>query len=133
MELNDVSLFGEETEQQVFNLIKEIEDLKDGFGEVPEEMKAEENRLTSEIFRIRESVLISATNKINSFLEENEKDFSCQIWQELKGLYLYGAGYHRQTTAEKDALNRAYKLFRYQLAKQGQLIENLDLCRNAVF
>ena len=133
MNLNDVSLFGEETEQQVFNLIKEIEYLKDGFGNVPESLKAEEDRLTSEIFRIRESVLISATNKINSFLEENEKDFSCQIWQELKSLYLYGAGYHKQNTAEKDALNRAYKLFRYQLAKKGQLVENLDLCRNAYF
>lgn len=131
--LNDISLFGEETEQQVFNLLKEIEDLKDGFGDVPEGLKAEENRLIDNIFRIREAVLISATNKINQYLEENEKEFSCQVWQELKNLYLYGAGYHRQNTAEKDAIKRAYKFFRYQLAKQGKLIENLDLCRDAYF
>lgn len=131
--LNDISLFGEETEKQVFNLLKEVEELQNGFGIIPEELKAEENRLTADIFRIRESVLVSAVNKINSFLEENEKDFSCQIWQELKSLYLYGTGYHRQNTAEKDAIKRAYKLFRYQLAKQGQLIENLDLCRDVNF
>lgn len=133
MELNDISLFGEETEKQVFDLLKEVEDLENGFGIIPETLKKEENRLTNEIFRIRESVLVSAVNKINAFLEENEKDFSCQIWQELKSLYLYGAGYHKQNTAEKDALNRAYKLFRYQLAKKGRLVENLDLCRNAYF
>lgn len=131
--LNDVSLFGEETEKQVFDLIKEVEDLHNGFGEVPEEMKAEENRLTSEIFRIRESVLISATNKINSFLEENEKDFSCQIWQELKSLYLYGGNYHRDTAEERRKRFSAYSRFAFELAKQGILTENLDLTRDACF
>ena len=128
---DEESLFGEETTAQIYEMLKDIEDLKDGFGAC--QFPQEEKRLTNAIFQIRESVLIAAVNQINAFLEESEFSLSSQTWTELKALYLYGKGYHNRTADEDRKRRNAYKLFRYQLAKQGKLIENLDLCRDANF
>lgn len=132
--LQSVSLFGEETAEQIFNLLREIEDLPNAFGEFPKVAKIEEKRLIKAVFDVREMVLISAVNAINRFFEETETaEFTNDTWQELKSLYLYGKGYHKALQDEKDALQRAYRLFAYQLSKQGKLAENLDLTRNAYF
>lgn len=120
MELEQDSLFGEETAAQIYEMLKDVEEYN-----TPDTIKA--------LFDVRESVLIAAVNKINTFLEETEFDFSSETWEELKSLYLYATGYHRQTKAEIDKRQRAYKLFRFQLAKEGRLTENIDLCRDAVF
>ena len=120
MELEQDSLFGEETVEQIYEMLKDVEE----YG-TPSVIK--------DIFNIRESVLIAAVNKINTYLEETEFDFSSETWMELKALYLYGQGYHNQTKEEMERRQRAYKLFRFQLAKQGKLVENIDLCRDAVF
>ena len=119
MNLEEDSLFGEETVEQIYEMLKDVEE----YG-TPSVIK--------DIFNIRESVLISAVNKIIEYLEETEFDLSSETWAELKALYLYGHGYN-QTKAEMERRQRAYKLFRFQLAKQGKLVENIDLCRDAVF
>ena len=120
MELEQNSLFGEETAAQIYEMLKDVEEYN-----TPDTIKT--------LFNIRESVLIAAVNKINTYLEEMEFDFTSETWEELKSLYLYGKDYHRQTKAEIEKRQRAYKLFRFQLAKQGRLTENLDLTRDAVF
>ena len=120
MELEQDSLFGEETTEQIFEMLKDVEE----YG-TPSVIK--------DIFNIRESVLISAVNKINAFLEESEFSLSSETWTELKSLYLYGKGYHDRTEDEDRKRRNAYKLFRYQLAKQGKLVENIDLVRDAYF
>ena len=117
MELENNSLFGEETAAQIYEMLKDVEEYN-----TPETIKA--------LFDIRESVLIAAVNKINTYLEESEFSLSSETWTELKSLYLYGQGYHRQTKTEIERRQRAYKLFRFQLAKEGRLKENLDLCRD---
>ena len=126
MEFEQDSLFGEETAAQIFDMLRDIEDLKDVSGVFP----TEEKRLTDKIFQIRETILISAVNKINRYLEEVGKDFSCQVWKELKELYLYGQGYHQETSEEKRRRWSAYSRFAYELAKQGKLSENIDLTRD---
>lgn len=120
MELEQNSLFGEETAAQIYEMLKDVEEYN-----TPDTIKA--------LFNIRESVLISAVNKINAYLEEMEFNFSSETWEELKSLYLYGKGYHNRTAEEDRKRQRAYKLFRFQLAKQGKLTENIDLCRDATF
>lgn len=120
MELEQDSLFGEETTEQIYEMLMDVEEYN-----TPETINA--------IFNIRESVLISAVNKINAFLEEVEFDFSSETWTELKALYLYGEGYHRETADERKRRWSAYSRFAYELAKQGKLTENIDLTRDAVF
>lgn len=120
MELEQDSLFGEETTAQIYEMLKDIEE----YG-TPSVIK--------DIFNIRESVLISAVNKINTFLEENEFSLSSQTWTELKAMYMYGKGYHREASNERKRRWSAYSRFAFELAKQGILSENLDLTRDAVF
>lgn len=120
MELESNSLFGEETTEQIFEMLKAVEE--DGTPSV-----------IKDIFNIRESVLIAAVNKINAFLEETEFDLNSETWTELKALYLYGQGYHRETADERKRRWSAYSRFAYELAKQGKLSENIDLTRDAVF
>lgn len=107
------SLFGEESPRQIAQMILD----EDG-----------------SVWKVRESALIPVVNRIQEILDdygltlEDNETFS-----ELKSLYLYGKGYHKTLQDEKDALQRAYKVFAYRLSQQGKLAENLDLTRNAYF
>ncbi len=104
------SLFGEESPAQIAQMIVDND---------------------AKVFNIRESAIIPVVNRFQKAIDENEiEDFTNEVFEELKSLYLYGKGYHRQTKAEIDKRQRAYKLFRFQLAKKGKLTENLDLCRD---
>lgn len=107
------SLFGEESPAQIAQMILDND---------------------AKVFNIRESAIIPIVNRFQKAIDEEEiEDFTNEVFEELKTLYLYGKGYHRQTKTEIDKRQRAYKLFRFQLAKQGKLTENIDLCRDAVF
>ena len=117
MEIENVfdteSLFGEESPRQIAQMILD----EDG-----------------SVWQVRESALIPVVNKIQTILDEFGLEMeSNETWKEMKSLYLYGKGYHKVLQSEKDALQRAYRLFAYQLSKQGKLAENLDLTRNAYF
>ncbi len=107
--LEEESLFGEETPEQIAQLIRE----QDPY-----------------VWSIRETALIAVVNEIRndeealSEMEENE------TFQILESLYAYTRGYHYTPESEYEARNRAYKLFRARLAKEGKLIENLDLVQD---
>ena len=106
------SLFGEESPRQIAQMI------------------LEENK---DVWQIRESALIPVVNKIQDILDDYGLELKNETFETLKGLYLYGNGYHKVLQDEKDALQRAYKVFAYKLSQQGKLAENLDLTRNAYF
>jgi hypothetical protein len=94
-------------------------------------MILEEN---ADVWGIRESALIPVVNKVQAILDDYGLEMeNNETWEELKSLYLYGKGYHKALQSEKDALQRAYKVFAYRLSKEGRLAENLDLTRNAYF
>ena len=119
----------------MFETIENIFDVESLFGEESPrqiaQMILEENK---DVWQVRESALIPVVNKIQAILDDYglEMDDN-ETFTELKSLYLYGKGYHNSLQSEKDALQRAYKIFAYQLSKQGKLAENLDLTRNAYF
>ena len=100
------SLFGEESEKQILEMISQEDEY---------------------VWEIRETALISVTNKIARDEELLEQFRFNETYRTLYKLYAYGRGYHRTTYAEYRKLNRAYTFFRNQLAKQGKLIENMDL------
>lgn len=104
--INTESLFGEESEQQIVDLIENQD---------------------SYVWRIRETSLIAVVNKIGSDEELLEKFRFNETYRTLYQLYAYGKGYKKNNSIERKKLNRAYTFFRNQLAKQGKLIENLDL------
>lgn len=110
---NEESLFGEESPAQIARMIEKND---------------------SAVFNIRESALIPVVNRFQKAIDEDEiEDFTNEVFEELKSLYLYGRGYHRETVAERKRRWSAYSRFAYELAKQGKLTENLDLTRDAVF
>lgn len=107
------SLFGEESPRQIAQMILD----EDG-----------------DIWNVRESSLIPVVNKVQTVLNDYSLELdNNETWQELKTLYLYGAGYKNESANEKKARWHAYARFRYQLAKQGKLNGNEDLCRDAYF
>lgn len=107
------SLFGEESPAQIAQMIVEND---------------------SAVFNIRESALIPVVNRFQQAIDEEEiEDFTNEVFEELKSLYLYGKGYHRETEDERQRRWLAYSKFAWELAKQGKLTENLDLTRDAVF
>ena len=113
MMFDEDSLFGEESPAQIAQMILEND---------------------ANVFNIRESAIIPVVNRFQKAIEDEEiEDLTNEVFEELKSLYLYGKGYHRQTKEEMERRQRAYKLFRFQLAKQGKLVENIDLCRDAYF
>lgn len=103
---NQESLFGEESEQQIADMIAEND---------------------SSVWNIRETSLIAVVNKIGSDEELLEQFRFNETYRTLYQLYAYGKGYHRSNSVEKAKLKRAYVMFRNQLAKQGKLLENMDL------
>jgi hypothetical protein len=107
--LNENSLFGEESPEQIAQLIRE----QDPY-----------------VWEIRETALIAVVNEIRKDEEalaemENNETFSI-----LESLYAYTAGFHHTQKEEYEARNRAYKLFRAKLAREGKLVENLDLVQD---
>lgn len=109
----DISLFGEESPAQIAQMIVEND---------------------SAVFNIRESALIPVVNRFQKAIEDEEiEDFTNEVFEELKALYLYGNGYHRETVDERKRRFSAYSRFAFELAKQGILSENFDLTRDAVF
>ena len=107
--LNEESLFGEESPEQIAQLIRD------------------ENPY---VWEIRETALIAVVNEIRNDEEvlaemENNETFSV-----LESLYAYTDGYHRTLKGEYEARNRAYKLLRARLAREGRLLENLDLVQD---
>ena len=107
--LEEESLFGEESPEQIAQLIRE----QDPY-----------------VWSIRETALIAVVNEIRNDEEalaemENNETFSI-----LESMYAYTSGYHSTSRAEYEARNRAYKLFRARLAREGKLLENLDLVQD---
>lgn len=106
--LSENSLFGEESPRQIAQLIRE----QDPY-----------------VWEIRETALIAVVNLIRQdeeFLAELDGNETFAV---LESLYEY-TGFHSQTRAEYEARTRAYKLFRARLAREGKLIENLDLVQD---
>ena len=107
------SLFGEESPAQIAQMIVQND---------------------SAVFNIRESAIIPVVNRFQRAIDDGEiEDFTNEVFEELKSLYLYGKGYHRETADERGRRWSAYSRFAFELAKQGKLAENLDLTRDAVF
>lgn len=107
--LEDESLFGEESPKQIAELIRE----QDPY-----------------VWSIRETALIAVVNLIKKDEEMLSEMADNETFAEMQALYGYGQGYHIPQKAEYEARSRAYKLFRARLAREGRLVENLDLVQD---
>lgn len=107
--LEEESLFGEESPEQIAKLIRE----QDPY-----------------VWEIRETALIAVVNEIRNNGESLAEMEGNETFQILESLYAYTQGFHRTLKAEYEARNRAYKLFRARLAREGKLLENLDLVQD---
>lgn len=107
--LKEESLFGEESPRQIAQLIRE----QDPY-----------------VWSIRETALIAVVNIIRQDDELMAEMADNETFAEMQALYNYGRGYHIPQKEEYEARSRAYKLFRARLAREGKLIENLDLVQD---
>ena len=107
--LDEDSLFGEESPRQIAELIR----TEDPY-----------------VWSIRETALIAVVNIIHQDDELMAEMADNETFAEMVTLYGYGKGYHIPQKEEYDARSRAYKLFRARLAREGRLLENLDLVQD---
>ena len=107
--LEEESLFGEESPEQIAQLIREQ---------------------SPYVWQIRETALIAVVNAIRNDEESLSEMVGNETFQILESLYSYTQGYHYTPKSEYEARSRAYKLFRARLAREGKLIENLDLVQD---